>query len=286
MSELGLEVMMRVVFGVTDNERLAQARSLLGKIAQIKPTVIVGFRYPWLNRVGPWRRFQQLMRETDLLIYTEIATRRDLPDLADRPDVLSKLLAADSSLTDSQLRDNLVTLLLAGHETTAATLAWALHDLARSPRVLARVRCAADENDEAYLEATVKEAMRRRPVIRSATRRLAKPVQVAGYVLPAGIDVLPSILLAHQSPSLYPSPDEFRPERFLGSTPPPATWIPFGGGIRRCLGAALATIQVQAVLKVVLRNVDITAVGPPESEKIRNVTTVPGRGALIISRPR
>jgi cytochrome P450 len=148
------------------------------------------------------------------------------------------------------------------------------------------VQRAADEDDEAYLEAVVKESMRLRPVINNIARRLNKSATVAGYALPAGVVVFPSIALVQRRASAFPAPDQFRPERFLGTTPPPATWIPFGGGIRRCLGAALATVEAKAVLKVVMKRVDISPVGREEWPRTRNVTTVPARGARIVSRPR
>jgi cytochrome P450 family 135 len=132
----------------------------------------------------------------------------------------------------------------------------------------------------------VKESMRLRPVIGEVARRLNKPARVAGYDLPAGVVVFPSIELVQTDAANYDAPDEFRPERFLGSNPPPATWIPFGGGIRRCLGAALAMVEAKAVLKVVMRAVDIAPAGRPEWPRARNVTTVPARGARIQSRPR
>jgi cytochrome P450 len=177
----------------------------------------------------------------------------------------------------------LITLLLAGHETTASTLAWTFHDLARQPQLLARVQKAADENDEAYLEATVKEAMRLRPVIANVARRLNKPARVAGYDLPAGVVVFPSIQLVHRREDVFADADEFRPERFLDGSPPPATWIPFGGGLRRCLGAALAMVEAQAVLKAVLQRVDLAPGGAPERSKTRNITTVPARGARVVT---
>jgi cytochrome P450 len=286
MNDISLEVILRIVFGVTEEARLVEMRPLLRRLVKIGPLVFLGWLYPRLEAVGPWRRFRKLKETTDALIYAEIADRRQVPDLAGRTDVLSKLLVADPTQTDAELRDHLVTLLLAGHETTASTLAWTLHDLARRPAVLRRVQRAADESDERYLEAVVKESMRLRPVIAQVARRLAKPVRVGGYDLPADVVVFPSIYLVQRTPSVYPSPEEFRPERFLDGNPPPATWIPFGGGIRRCLGAALAMVEAQAVLKAVLARVDIEPVGRPEFSRTRNVTTVPGRGARLVSRPR
>ena len=286
MNDISLEVILRIVFGMADGSRLAQLRPLLKKLVQIGPVIFLGWLYPQLMRYGPWRRFDKVKQAADALIYAEIADRRAATNLDERTDVLSKLLVAAPEQSDEELRDHLVTLLLAGHETTASTLAWTLHDLARNPQLLARVQRAADEDDDDYLEAVVKESMRLRPVISVVARRLAKPVRVGGHDLPAGVVVFPSIHLVQRTPTVYPSPDEFRPERFLGSNPPPATWIPFGGGIRRCLGAALAMVEAQAVLKVVLRTVDISPVGRAEWAKTRNITMVPGRGARLVTRLR
>jgi cytochrome P450 len=286
LNDISLEVILRIVFGVSDEARLAEMRPLLQRLVKIGPLVFLGWLYPRLERVGPWRKFQALKLRTDQVIYREIAARREVSDLAGRTDVLSKLLIADPTLSDAELRDHLVTLLLAGHETTASTLAWTLHDLSRRPELLARVQRAADEGDEDYLEAVVKESMRLRPVIANVARRLNKPARVGGYDLPAGVVVFPSIALVQRRAAVFPSPDEFRPERFLDGNPPPATWIPFGGGIRRCLGASLAMVEAKAVLKAVLQRVDIAPVGREEGARTRNVTTIPSRGARIVSRPR
>jgi cytochrome P450 len=286
MNDVSLEVILRIVFGLTDEARREEMRPLLQQLIQIGPTIFLGWMYPGLQRVGPWRRFAQLKEHVDKLVYAEIADRRAAADLAERKDVLSKLLVADPAQSDEELRDHLITLLLAGHETTASTLAWTLHDLARRPQLLARAQRAADENDEDYLEAVVKEAMRLRPVIRNVARRLNKPVTVAGYDLPAGVVVFPSIQLVHHREDVFDDATQFRPERFLGSNPPPATWIPFGGGLRRCLGASLAMVEAVAVLKTVLRQVEIAPGGPAERSKMRNITTVPGRGARLVTFPR
>ena len=286
MNEISLEVIMRIVFGVTDESRRDALRPLLTRLVKVGPVVFLGWLYPQLQRVGPWRRFVRLRERVDRLIYAEIADRRTQPDLDSRTDVLSKLLVAAPEQSDEELRDHLITLLLAGHETTASSLAWAFHDLARRPPVMARVQRAADERDSAYLEATVKEAMRRRPVIRNVARRLNAPTRVAGYDLPAGVVVFPSILLVHRKDALWPEPGDFRPERFLEGTPPPATWIPFGGGIRRCLGAGLAMVEAEAVLGTVLRHLDLAPGGRPEVSKTRNITTVPAFGARMVVMPR
>lgn len=157
MNDISLEVIMRIVFGMTDNARFERLRPLLTRLVKVGPTVFLGWMYPQLQRVGPWRRFMALKTQVDELLYAEIAQRRQEPDLAGRVDVLSKLLVAAPEQTDEELRDHLITLLLAGHETTASTLAWTFHELARSPRVLSRAQQAADEGDDAYLDATVKE---------------------------------------------------------------------------------------------------------------------------------
>jgi cytochrome P450 len=283
MNNISLEVILRIVFGVTDEERIAEMRPLLQRLVRIGPTIFIGWVYPRLQTVGPWRRFTRLKTRVDELLYAEIGERRRVSDLGERKDVLSKLLVADPSQSDEELRDHLITLLLAGHETTASTLAWTFHDLARRPQLLARVQRAADENDAEYLEATIKEAMRLRPVIANVARRLNKPVRVAGYDLPAGVVVFPSIQLVQRRSDVYGDAGEFRPERFLEGNPPPATWIPFGGGLRRCLGASLAMVEAQAVLKAVLRRVDIAPGGPAERSKTRNITTVPARGARLVT---
>lgn len=286
MNDISLEVILRIVFGVTDETRMTEMRPLLQRLIKIGPTIFLGWMYPKLERVGPWRRFAQLKARVDELLYAEIRERRAVPDLTDRRDVLSKLLVADPAQSDEELRDHLVTLLLAGHETTASTLAWTFHDLVRRPQLLARVQRAADEGDHAYLEATIKEAMRLRPVIGEVARRLNKPVRVAGYDLPAGVVVFPSIQLVHLREDVFTDAEQFRPERFLDGNPPPATWIPFGGGLRRCLGASLAMLEAEAVLKTVLQRVDLAPGGPAERPKMRNVTMVPSAGARMVSFAR
>lgn len=286
MNDISLEVIMRIVFGMTDDARFERLRPLLTRLVKVGPTVFLGWMYPQLQRVGPWRRFMALKAEVDELLYAEIAQRRTEPDLAGRVDVLSKLLVAAPEQSDEELRDHLITLLLAGHETTASTLAWTFHELARNPRVLARTQRAADEDEDAYLDAAVKESMRLHPVIRNVARLLTEPTRVGGYDLPAGVTVFPSILLVQHTARLWPSPQEFRPERFLGANPPSTTWFPFGGGIRRCLGAGLAGVEAQAVLKTVLRANDVHPDGARERPKTRNITTVPSRGARIVLTPR
>ena len=294
MNALTLEVILRVVFGVTDADRLAAMRPLVNATVDISPVVLLGWGYPWLQRMGPWKRTVDTQAALDRLIHAEIRERRTAPDLAERTDVLSRLIRAgadesgEEPLSDTELRDQLVTLLLAGHETTATSLAWALRELGQHPDLLRRSQEAAagtgadgpTAEDDAWLEAVVKESMRLHPVIPMVVRTLMEPATIGGGDLPAGTTVGPSIIVAHQRPENHPEPDAFRPERFLGQNPPTNTWIPFGGGVRRCIGAGFAQMEGVAVLREVLTRWDVAAIGP-EEPKVRNITSVPKRGALV-----
>ncbi|WP_082749065.1 cytochrome P450 [Nocardioides jensenii] len=288
MNRMTLEVILRVVFGVTDGERLAKLRPRVNDTVNISPTILLGWGWPKLQRVGPWKAQVENQRELDRLICAEIAERRGAPDLAERTDVLSRLILIDDDgdrLSDSELRDQLVTLLLAGHETTATALAWALYEVGRDRELLARTHTAAVEGDAAWLEAVLKESMRLHPVIPMVVRTLMKPATIGGIDLPAGVTVGPSIILAHAREQNHVRPGEFRPERFLeqhGNRVGPAvnTWIPFGGGVRRCIGAGFSLMEGVAVLREVFSSCDVTAIGDDEP-KVRNITSVPREGARI-----
>jgi len=299
MNALTLEVILRVVFGVADEERLARLRPLVAATVDLRPAVLVGWGYPFLHRLGPWRRVDRVLRELDTLLYAEIRERRLDRRLDERVDVLSQLLLvgaaagdepageAEVPLTDAELRDQLVTLLLAGHETTAAALSWALHELGRDVEVLRRAQRAADEADSAYLEAVVKESLRLHPVIPMVVRHLTEPAVVHGIALPAGVSVAPSILLAHRDPRRFPDPGVFRPERFLDGEVAPGAWFPFGGGVRRCIGAGFSLMEGVAVLREVLRRYDVGLVpGHAEYPRVRNITSIPGRGSRIVVTAR
>jgi cytochrome P450 len=283
MNALTLEVILRVVFGVTDEARLAALRPRVNRTVDISPVVLLGWGVPWLQRLGPWRSTVRNSHELDQLIHAEIRERRRAPDLAERTDVLSRLIRVDDGgdqLSDEELRDQLVTLLLAGHETTATALAWTLHEIGRDPAQLRRARAAALDGDDAWLEALLKESMRLHPVIAMVGRTLMRPARVAGIDLPAGATVAPSILLAHAREESHPDPEVYRPERFLGRNPPTNTWIPFGGGVRRCIGAGFSLMEGVTVLREVLGRYDVTAVGEDEP-RVRNITSVPRHGARI-----
>jgi cytochrome P450 len=289
MNALTLEVILRVVFGVTDESRLRQLRPRVNATVDVSPAVLLGWGYPWLQRFGVWKRTVENQYDLDRLMYAEIRERRAAADLPDRTDVLSRLILVgadeDDALDDTELRDQLVTLLLAGHETTASALAWALYEVGRDPALLRRCQQAADDGDDELLDAVMKESMRLHPIIPMVVRTLMKPATIGGYDIPAGATVGPSIVMTHQKPDNHPDPWAFRPERFLGQNPPTNTWIPFGGGVRRCIGAGFSLMEGVAVLREVFAAYDVTAVGDDEP-KVRNITSVPRRGARIRVTPR
>jgi cytochrome P450 len=283
MNALTLEVILRVVFGVTDEQRLAELRPRVRRTVDVNPAILLAWGFPSLQKFGPWKKTVQNQRELDQLMYAEIGERRQAPDLADRTDVLSRLILAqegDDALTDQELRDQLVTLLLAGHETTASALAWTLYEVGRDEEQLRRAREAATSGDDAWLEAVLKESMRLHPVIAMVARTLMKPATIGGLDLPAGTTVGPSILITHSRPDNHQDPEDFRPQRFLGQNPPTNTWIPFGGGVRRCIGAGFSLMEGVAILREVFKTYDVRSVAVDEP-KVRNITSVPRRGARI-----
>ena len=288
MNALTLEVILQVVFGVTDEARLAELRPLVNKTVDIPPHVFLGWGYPKLQRLGPWRRTVENQIELDRVIFAEIAERRTATDLADRSDVLSRLLQvtdedSGSGLSDSELRDQLVTLLLAGHETTATALAWTLYELGKDPVQAAKARQAALDGDDAHLEAVLKESMRLHPVIPMVVRHLMGPATIGGIDLPAGANVAASILLAHEDERNHRDHGRFRPERFLEGEVVTNTWIPFGGGVRRCIGAGFSLMEGVAVLREVLGTFDVVVpAGADDVPKVRNITSVPRHGARIV----
>jgi cytochrome P450 len=283
MNALTLEVILRVVFGVTDEQRLAPLRPRVNRTVNVSPAVLLGWGYPALQRFGPWKKTVTNAYELDDLIYAEIRERRAAPDLEQRTDVLSRLImVADGGdrLTDEELRDQLVTLLLAGHETTATALAWALYELGRDRTQLASAREAARTGDDDHLEAVLKESMRLHPVIPMVVRTLMRPVTIGGWDLPAGATVGPSILVTHAREDNHPDPDRFDPGRFIGHHPPVNTWIPFGGGVRRCIGAGFSLMEGVIVLREILTTYDVTALGA-DRPRVRNITSVPRGGSRI-----
>ena len=289
MSALTLEVILRVVLGVTDETRLARLRPLVDRTVRVGPAVLLGREHPLLRRLGPWRAARETQRALEDVLDAEVRARRRPQRRVGRDDVLSRLLRVDDDgerLGDDELRDHLVTLLLAGHETTATALSWTLFELGRDPGQLARAQRAARDGDADHLRAVLQESMRLHPVIPMVVRHLTRPARVGGVDLPAGVDVGPSILLMHSSGRLHREPGRFRPERFLQGEVAPHTWIPFGGGVRRCIGAGFSLMEGAAVLREVLTRYDVRAVDPGrERAMVRNITSVPRLGARIVVRP-
>lgn len=290
MQRLTLEIILRVVFGVADGPRLNALRESLRSIIDIGPVDVLGWHSSRLQRFGRWRRNRARRERVDELLHGEIAQRRTVDDLDERHDVLSRLLTVEvdgDTLTDDELRDQLITLLLAGHETTATALAWAWHELARDPHTLRAAQDAADHGDDRYLEAVTKESMRLHPVISEVARKLTEPVDIGGYRIEAGCTVMPSIGVVHADPANHSDPETFRPERFGVDNPSTSTWLPFGGGVRRCLGAGFALLEGTEILRAVLTTYDIAPDRPgPERVRPRHITLVPARGARITPTPR
>lgn len=287
MRALTFDVICRAVFGVYEPERVERLRAALTAVIDSSPFLLI--LAPLRKDLGPWSpggRFARKLAAADALLYEEIERRRAVPDLEERTDVLSLLLQArdedGKAMTDDELRDELVTMLGAGHETTATGLCFALELLMRHPAELERVRDSIAAGEDAYLEAVMKETLRIRPVIDAAQRTMTKPRTVAGYELPAGIRVYPGILSVHQRPDLYPEPEKFRPERWLEDEPESYAWLPFGGGIRRCIGAALAQAEMVEALRVILPRVDLEPVrSDPDPVVVKGVTLAPKHGVRV-----
>ncbi len=290
MNAVTLEVILQVVFGVTDEARLDVLRPLVNRMVNIDAKMLLAWSYPKLFALPPWRGYFQNQRTVDEILYAEIAERRAAADLHDRDDVLSRLLRVGTGtdqdhkpLTDAELRDQLVTLMLAGHETTASALSFTLHELGRHPEILRAAIQAADDGDDAFLEACLKEGMRLHPVIDFVARTLKTPQVIGGWALPRGVTVAPSIILSHQRN--FSDASTYRPRRFLDEPIAPNTWIPFGGGVRRCIGAGFSLMEGTAVLKEILQRYEVTAI-KPTTNRLRNITNVPEDKAPLILTAR
>jgi cytochrome P450 len=294
MQAVTLEVILRVVFGVSEGPRLERLRGMLGNVLQetASPRAqVVGLATRRFGGRGPWAKFEGALREVDELLFAEIAEHRSKPDLAERDDILSMLMLSEfedgGSMSDQELRDQLMTLLLAGHETTATALAWTFDLLLRHRQPLQRLRDSLETDDDAYLRATISESLRLRPVIPLAGRRLATELVVDGIELPAGTDVTPAIWLTHTRADIYPEPFAFKPERFLENAPDTYGWIPFGGGIRRCIGASFAEFEMRIVLREVLSRCELRKASPAaEKTGRRNITLSPKDGTPVVIEAR
>ncbi len=291
-----MEVILRAVFGVSDAERGSALRELLPNLLGQSASTGLQLRVLLSNRFhrgDPLEELRTLTRDIDALLLAEIAERRLDPSLAEREDILSLLMSArmedGSAMSDRDLRDQLVTLLLAGHETTATALAWTFDLLLRHPAQLARLTAEVREGGEdtrsgagEYMRAVISESLRLRPVVPLAGRRLSEDLDVGDLHLPAGTDVTPVMWLTHTRPDLYPEPYAFRPERFLDNPPTTYGWIPYGGGVRRCLGASFAEFEMRVVLETVLRS-RVLESADSRAERVarRNVTFSPRNGTRV-----
>jgi cytochrome P450 len=288
MRALTFDVICRAVFGVHETDRVERLRKAL---TPIMDTGGATFFMPEalrrdLGPLSPWGRFRRRVARADALLYEEIERRRQAPDLEQPTDVLSLLLRArdeeGNPMSDAELRDELMTMLAAGHETTATALAFSFDLLMRNPRVLGRLRDELAAGEDTYLDAVVTESLRLRPVIDAAERTLTKPRVVGDWELPTGIRVYPAIVVVHRREDLYPQADRFRPERFLDDGAESYSWLPFGGGIRRCIGAALAQAEMAEVIRAVLSRVSLEPLRPvADPVVLRGITLVPKHGVPV-----
>jgi cytochrome P450 len=292
MQAITLEVILRAVFGVEDDRRRTELRqNLVGILSTTRSPLAIGLTVERLRRLPSHRRMARMLADTDRLLFDEIAERRDDPELGSREDILSLLVATrfedGSRMEDRELRDQLMTLLLAGHETTATALAWAFDLLFRAPDKLRRLREEVDDDRHAYLDAVIEETLRVRPVVPFVGRQLRVGAELGGYRLPVGTVVMPAIYLTHTRSDLYPNPYAFRPERFLGTGTETYSWVPFGGGTRRCIGGAFAQFEMRVVLATILRRAELRP-GSHEPQRMvrRNVTLSPRGGTPAVLAER
>ena len=296
MQDLTLKVILRAVFGLEPGPRFEALRERLAGMLEFgdKPISLVPPKPESLGarvaeRVGPFVRFVRMQEEVDEILFALIAERR-IEHAGD--DILAMLVEArhedGSPMSDQEIRDELLTLLVAGHETTASSLAWAFSRLVHEPRVLGRLVEEIDAGEEAYVTATIQETMRARPVLPNVAPRLvAKPIEVGGWEYEPGCSLVCNGYLIHHDPEIYPDPYAFRPERFLDDPPGTYTWIPFGGGRRRCIGASFALLEMKIVLRAMLAAREVRAAGQDvELAQRRNITVRPAGGATVMLRDR
>jgi cytochrome P450 len=289
MQAITLEIILETVFGVHGGERMEPLRATLRDFLDLTtdPRLLAPIILAGPERIRRFPPFRRRVERVDVLIDHEIEERRRAENLDERDDILSMLVAArhedGSPMSNAEIRDELLTLLVAGHETTATALSWAIERLVRHPEKLERLRAETLAGEEAYLTATIQETLRLRPVIVIVLRKLTEPVELGGYELPAGAVVTPSIHLIHRDPEIYPEPASFIPERFLDNPPGTYTWIPFGGGVRRCLGAAFAQFEVAVVLRELVKRHQIAPANPASERPFRRaITETPRHDAEVV----
>jgi cytochrome P450 family 135 len=302
MSAIALEVILRTVFGLGDEARLAPLREALGRLVEYLSvsarTALVALGDSARLADGRFAEFRAVLAQADEMVFAELARRRAEgktegveSEEGEGGDVLSTLLAArhddGSPMSDRELRDELMSLLVAGHETTAASLSWALERLVRNPQALERTVAEAEDGGGPYTEAVIQETLRIRPVFMHLARRVKEPFPLRGYLIPEGVTIAVGIPLVHSHPTVYPDPEAFRPERFLERPPGTYTWIPFGGGIRRCVGARFALNEMGVVLSTLLSRAKVRAEDDePELATRRVLVMAPSRGGRVVLEPR
>ncbi len=293
MQSITLEVIVRVIFGVDDRARRDELSRHIGELTGLgrNPFLLFATRGRRLGPYAPWARFLRARDALHAALAEQIRERRHAPGLEQRSDVLSMLLLARDeqgrAMTDDEVRDELVTLLFAGHETTATSLAWAFDLLLHHPRVLSRLIEKLDGGAPEYLDAVIKETLRVRPVVALVDRHVRQATRIGEQAIPAGAIVCPNIYLAQRREDLYDNPAAFWPERFAGQAPPGFGWFPFGGGIRRCLGASFATFEMRIVIPEILQAVTLRPASPrPARIRREAVTFVPHNGARAVVTTR
>lgn len=290
MERLTLEVILDVVFGIADEARKDELRRLLPLLVQSGRMLVFwgAVLHRDLGPIRPQATFAARRDAVDALLYAEIAERRamDPAQRAQRKDILSMLVEAEhedgTPMGDAEIRDQLATLVLAGHETTATALSWAMDLLHRNPAVLARLRSGADDE---YLDAVCREVLRIRPVVPMVGRTVTEPVRIGDRDVPAGTDLAVAMIVTHHREDVFPEPGRFRPERFLagvGGAVPSYAWLPFGGGVRRCIGASFAQFEMATILRVLAQSPVRLAVRRPEPIRATGVTIIPGRGVRMV----
>ncbi|HVE69294.1 MAG TPA: cytochrome P450 [Solirubrobacteraceae bacterium] len=295
LQTITLDIVLRAIFGMDADERRADMHRAIVRLLAVAtgPFVMIPILARDLGPFSPGGILARRRAAVDELVYAQIAERRADPAAGERDDVLSVLLGARDEdgheLDDETLRDELMTLLLAGHETTATALAWAIERLVRHPGVLRRLLAELEDEPAGgrYLDAVIKETLRVRPVIGDVGRMLGTTAEIGGYTMPAGTMVAPAIATVHLDGDAYDEPEAFRPERWLEDSPPGQAWIPFGAGRRSCLGAGFALFEMKVVLRTILSALTLRPARPQdERARVRNITLVPGRGAEVIATPR
>jgi cytochrome P450 len=288
---MALGAILSLVFGIDDERRVERVHVLSERVAgHANIALLPNFLRRDFGRFSPWGAFLHTRRAFDKFIHEEIELRRGEPGGEERDDILAMLMKIrrddGTALSDTALRDELVTLILTGQETTATAMAWAMERLLRTPRVLNKLRDSIAAGEEEYLDATVKEVLRARPVVTPFPRKLVNEMEIGGYTLPAGTYVLIANFAMHHNRDLFPDPEQFRPERFLEGKTDGYSWVPFGGGVRRCIGGALAEYEMRIFLRAIVEQADLSLPDPkPERVKLRT-TIFPSKGTrIVLDRP-